>query len=174
MPPQRAKRSSNPAVRRRELSKELLEAVMRPCNNCVRLGRQCLVGPESDRCSSCVAGGRKCDLVVSPLEMRNIENERKRLFAQMSETTAKLSRIQKQLESIEKRKQEIVSRELQNIEELEADERSERVAPSSEDFLFDVSSESFEVPEGLEGFDWPAFPIAHETVAEAPGSSQGS
>ena len=109
--------------------------------------------------------------MVSPLEMRNIENERKRLFAQMSETTAKLSRIQKQLESIEKRKQEIVSRELQNIEELEADEGSERVAPSSEDFLFDVSSESFEVPEG---FDWPAFPIAHETAAEAPGSSQGS
>ena len=174
MPPQRAKRSSNPAVRRRELSKELLEAVMRPCNNCVRLGRQCLVGPESDRCSSCVAGGRKCDLVVSPLEMRRIENERKGILAQLAETIAKTSRLYKQLESVEKRKREVVDRELQNIEELEADERSERVAPSSEDFLFNVSSESFEVPEGFEGFDWPAFPIAHETVAEAPGSSQGS
>ena len=31
--------------------------------------------------------------MVSPLEMRNIENERKKLFAQMSEITAKLSRI---------------------------------------------------------------------------------
>ena len=67
-----------------------------------------------------------------------------------------------------------MSRELQNIEELEADERSERVTPSSKDFLFNVSSESFEVPEGLEGFDWPAFPIAYKTTAEAPGSSQGS
>ena len=109
--------------------------------------------------------------MVSPLEIRNIENERKRLFTQISETTAKLSRIQKQLESIEKRKQEIVSRELQTIKELEADERSERITPSSEDFLFDVSSESFKVPEGLEGFDWPAFPIAYKTATEAPGSS---
>ena len=106
--------------------------------------------------------------------MRRIENERKGILAQLAETIAKTSRLYKQLESIEKRKREVVDRELQNIEELEADERSERVAPSSEDFLFDVSSESFKVPEGFEGFDWPTFPIAHETVTEAPGSSQGS
>ena len=81
MPPQRIKRSLNPTVRRRELSKELFEAVIRPYNNCVRLARQYLVGPESDRYSSCITGGRKYDLMVSPLEIRNIENKRKRLFA---------------------------------------------------------------------------------------------
>ena len=68
-------------------------------------------------------------------------------------------------------KREVVDRELQNIEELEVDERSRRTAPSSEDFPFNVSSESFKVPEGLEGFDWPIFPISYKTITEAPGSS---
>ena len=121
-----------------------------------------------------MACSKKYDLVVSPLEMRRIENKRKGILTQLAETIAKTSRLYKQLESIEKRKREVVNRELQNIEELEADERSRRAAPSSEDFPFDVSSESFKVPEGLEGFDWPAFPISYETITEAPGSSQGS
>ena len=55
--------------------------IIRPYNNCVRLGRQYLVGPESDRYSSCVTSERKYDLIVSPLEIRNIKNKRKKLFA---------------------------------------------------------------------------------------------
>ena len=108
------------------------------------------------------------------MEMRRVERRRNEIWQELSETLAKASRLQKQFAAVENEKRKLVERELQNIEELEADERSGRAAPSSEDFLFDVSSESFEVPEGLEGFDWPAFPIAHETVAEAPSSSQGS
>ena len=63
-------------------------------------------------------------------------------------------------------------RELQNIEELEKDERYTISDPN--DFLFNVSSESFEVPENFEGFDWSVFPTSYNTTIEAPGSSQGS
>ena len=104
--------------------------------------------------------------------MRRIESERVALIDQLAELAAKTSRLHKQLALVEKRKREVVERELRNIEELEADER--HAASDPNDFLFNVSSESFEVPEGLEGFDWPAFPTSHETAAEAPGSSQGS
>ena len=172
MPPQRTKRSSNSTVRRRELAQRLSEVAMRPCNNCRRLGKTCLVGVESDRCAECVAQARKCDLAPSPGEWDRIEKERKRVFAQVSETMAKASRLQKQLESLEKRKQELVERELRNIEELERDEHA--AAPDPNDLLFNVSSDSFVVPEDFGGFDWSPFPTSHETAAEAPGSSQGS
>ena len=127
---------------------------------------------ESDRCAECVAQARKCDLAPSPGEWDRIEKERKRVFAQVSETMAKASRLQKQLESLEKRKQELVERELRNIEELERDEHA--AAPDPNDLLFNMSSDSFVVPEGFGGFDWSPFPTSHETAAEAPGSSQGS
>ena len=147
---------------------------MRPCSLCVKGNKQCLVGVGSERCSNCIINGRKCDLVISVTEMRRVEKARRDVRSEIRATVAKLARLQAQEDRIEEEKKKLVERELQNIEELEADERSDRAAPSSEDFLFDVSSESFEVPEGLEGFDWPAFPISHETAAEAPGSSQGS
>ena len=88
------------------------------------------------------------------------------------EAMARASRLYTEVENLEEQEEALVRRELQNIEELEKDERNTVSDPN--DFLFNVSSESFEVPENFEGFDWPVFPIAHETVAEAPGSSQGS
>ena len=129
------------------------------------------MGTDSDRYALCVTSGRKCDLVVSPIEMRRVERRRNKIWQELSETLAKASRLQKQFAAVENEKRKLVERKLQNIEELEADERSERITPSSEDFLFNVSSESFKVPEGLEGFDWPTFPIAYKTAAEAPSSS---
>ena len=76
----RTKRSSVPLVRRRELASKLTEVTMRPCEHCIRGHKQCLVGANSDRCSNCVSTGRKYDLVVSPIEIRCIENERKDLW----------------------------------------------------------------------------------------------
>ena len=145
---------------------------MRPCTLCSKSNKQCLVGADSDRCSNCVSGGRKCDLVVSPMEMRRVERRRNEIWQELSETLAKASRLQKQFEAVEKEKRKLVERELQNIEELEEDERSRASAnPNPDDLLFDVSSEQFEFPEN---FDWSAFRSSHDTVAEAPGSSQGS
>ena len=97
-----------------------------------------------------------------------MERRRKELWQQISETTAKLSRLHKQFEAVESEKKKIVERELQNIEELEADERA--AAPTGNDLLFDVSSEHFEMPEG---FDWSA--VVGETPPDALRSSpQGS
>ena len=139
MPPRRTQRSANPSVRRCKLARELLEPAMRPYNNCSRLNKQYLIGPESDRYSSCISSRKKCDLVVSLLEIRRIKNERKGLLAQLAEIIAKISRLYSQLEFVEKRKREIVDRELSNIEELEKDER--RAVSDPNDFLFNVSSE---------------------------------
>ena len=115
---------------------------------------------------------RKCDLAPSPGEWDRIEKERKRVFAQVSETMAKASRLQKQLESLEKRKQELVERELRNIEELERDEHA--AAPDPDDLLFNVSSDSFVVPESFGGFDWSAFPVGGTPVDVPHSSPQGS
>ena len=86
MPPRRTQRSSNPSVRRRELALELTEVAMRPCSLCKLSGKQCLVGGGSNRCSNCVDSGRKCDLVVSPAEMRRVEADRKKVWLQLKST----------------------------------------------------------------------------------------
>ena len=88
------------------------------------------------------------------------------------EAMARASRLYTEVENLEEQEEALVRRELQNIEELEKDERNTVSDPNN--FLFNVSSESFEVPENFEGFDWPAFPTSHDTAVEAPGSSQGS
>ena len=59
---------------------------MRPCSLCAKSDKQCLVGADSDRCSNCAVGGRKCDLVVLPMEMRRIESERKKAWSQLKST----------------------------------------------------------------------------------------
>ena len=141
---------------------------MRPCEHCVRGRKQCLIGSGSDRCSGCIETGRKCDLVVSPLEMRRVEKRRQDLWSEIKTTQAKLSRLHAQYDSVENEKKRLVDRELKNIQELEGDVQSSSV---SDDLMFNVSSEQFDFPVD---FDWNAFPISHETVAEAPGSSQGS
>ncbi len=48
-----------------------------------------------------------------------------------------------ELEQLERQEREMVEGELQNIEEVEADEQS--TIPSSNDFLFDVSSEQVKI-----------------------------
>ena len=64
---------------------------------------------------------------------------------------ARASRLYTEVENLEEQEEALVRRELQNIEELEKDERNTVSDPN--DFLFNVSSESFEVPENFEGFD---------------------
>ena len=54
---------------------------MRPYNNYSRLNKQYLVSPESDYYLSYMSSGKKCDLVVSLLEIYRIKNKRKGLLA---------------------------------------------------------------------------------------------
>ena len=143
MTPRRVTKSRDPRVRRKELSASLVVIAMRACTNCKSNPKGCKVGPESDRCLKCVSNGRKCDLVVSPAEIANVEASRKKLWSEIKETQAKLIRLQKLYDKVEERKQQLVERELQNIEELEADEQSAQAVNSfvPDDLLFDVSLE---------------------------------
>ncbi|KAL2036341.1 hypothetical protein N7G274_010942 [Stereocaulon virgatum] len=59
----------------------------------------------------------------------------------------KTNHLQIQLDRIEKKKQELVDRELQNIEKLEAEEQRLAVI---DDCLFNVDAEYFSFPEGFE------------------------
>ena len=84
-------------------------------------------------------------------------------------------RSRTQFERAEAEKKNLFDRELQNIEELEADERAATVPdPNSNDLLFGVSSEQFVFPEG---FDW-SLPLGQSVGGTPPdvlhSSPQGS
>ena len=112
--------------------------------------------------------------MVSPLEIHRVEKRRKDLWSEIKETQAKLSRLHAQYDSVENEKRRLVDRELQNIRELEEDQRASPKAP--DDLMFDVGSEEFDLPDGFEvpdSLDW-SFPLVPETLADAPSSSAGS
>ena len=159
---------------------------MRRCQNCLNRDKECKIGNDSDSCTECIAAGRSCELAFSEAKLRRIQKKRQEkmvalratrnqfqeLLAKQQQLLARQSRLDREVEQLEEQEEVLVRRELQNIEELEKDERNTVSDPN--DFLFNVSSESFEVPENFEGFDWSVFPTSHDTAVEAPGSSQGS
>jgi hypothetical protein len=111
-----------------------------------------------------------CELAFSEAKLRRIRRKRRekleaaRLAAtQIQELVARQSRLYTEADNLEKQEEELVRRELQNIEELEADE----AAASDKGPLFNLGPEEIEIPPN---FDWSAFAPA-ETVAEGPGSS---
>jgi len=57
---------------------------------------------------------------------------------------AKFTRLQREVEVLERKGIAMVEGEIQNIEETEQEEQLDIIDPS--DFLFDVSSEQVEVP----------------------------
>ena len=79
MTPRRVTKSRDPRVRRKELSASLVVIAIRTYTNCKSDLKGYKVGSESDRYSKCVSNGRKCDLVISPAEMANVEASRKKL-----------------------------------------------------------------------------------------------
>ena len=133
---------------------------MRPCKECVKHGLVCCVGPGSGRCLECVRSThRKCDLVVSEQEWSRVERDRVRLHAECQEALSRFVRLRKERDLAEKRWEEMVQREFQNIEELEADEAQESseatTVPSLDDFLLNVSSDQVEMPMGFDPSYWP-------------------
>lgn len=81
-------------------------------------------------------------------EMSRIENTRKEVCGLIHATQAKLMRLQAIFDWLRDKKEKLAERELRNIEELESDERT----ATSNDLLFDVSSESFEIPQVYRGW----------------------
>ena len=124
------------------------------------------MGPSSDSCTACVGSGLHCELAFSEAKLRRIQKKRREKLSSLAEAAAKIARLKNEIDKLEREEEELVRRELQNIEELEADEAAQVPAEP----LFNLDSETFEVPPG---FDWSVFaPV--ETVAEGSGSSQGS
>ena len=160
-------------VRRRGLVKSFCPSVpMRECRNCKdsKPPKKCLVGGSSDKCVECARGAIVCDLApFSPVRWARIEKQRKEKSEAYKEAMAKAMRLHAEMEALEKMKLDMVENELQNIEEVEVDERLASIDPSN--FFFDVSSEQIEVPPG---FDFAGLTDIAGTAVEASGSSQDS
>ena len=103
--------------------------------------------------------------------LKRIHNERVRMKKEVREARARLQRLEKQLEYLEDKEEELVVTEWRNIHELEEQEKREVPAtPSDPALLFDVSSELFADPPNL---DWPSLCFG-EIAGASSGSSQGA
>jgi len=123
---------------------------MPACSRCEKRGKKCLVAPGYSRCSECIrVGGRvKCDVHgPSDAEWKELErtekkladewneaqNEQRKLFARLSEMSAKLVRIEKQREAFRSRAGEMLRRGLKSLAELDAAEEQERREKETEE-----------------------------------------
>ena len=119
---------------------------MRRCSNCVRRNSDCLVGPNSDSCTACTGSGLNYELAFSEAKLRRIQKKRREKLSSMADAAAKIARLKTEIDRLEQQEEELVRRELQNIEELERDEAAHagNVEP-----LFNLDSKAFEVPPGF-------------------------
>jgi len=143
---------------------------MRACSNCERAGQadKCKVGASAGRCVECARkGSSDCNLSpFSPAKWTKIWNQRNQKAAEAKEALAKFTRLQREVEVLERKGIAMVEGEIQNIEEAEQEEQLGIIDPS--DFLFDVSSEQVEVPDD---FDWTGLVDVGGIDAGGPGSS---
>lgn len=114
-----------------KISPSSLATSMHPCKNCARSQVSCRVDEGSEKCVACVSSGRTCDLAISPVTIRRIQNERKRIRDEVRKARAAakaaVAKVDRQLEALENQEEELVSTEWQNIAELEADEQAAMV-----------------------------------------------
>ena len=89
-----------------------------------------------------------------------------KLKAEVREARARLDRLQKQLDFLEDKEEEMVRAEWRNIHELEDEERS-----ANPELSFDVSSELFQLPSDL---NWPSLSSDRGSVATPTGSAPSS
>ena len=142
---------------------------MRECKNCKnsKPPKKCLVGGSSNKCVECARGAIVCNLApFSPVRWARIEKQRKEKSEAYTEAMAKAMRLHAEMEALEKMKLDMVEGELQNIEEVEMDERLVSIDPSN--FLFDIFSEQVNVPSD---FDFAGLVDVVGTTVEASGSS---
>ena len=116
-----------------------------------------------DKCEACVQLGVSCDLYISSEEINKVseeinkvsekilqlEKEKDAVMAQKREMKAKKERLCKQIAFLKKRQLELIHTELQNIEELEAEEQA-AADPSNRPPLNFLTPEAF----GLNDVNW--------------------
>ncbi len=113
--------------RRRQLANSIKAPIpaIRVCRNYLKANRpeKYKVSGSSDRCVEYARLGYACDLApFSPAKWARIEQQRILKAAEAKEALARFTRLQAEVEVLEKRKLEMVEGELRNIEELEQEE----------------------------------------------------
>ena len=112
-----------------------------------------------DKCEACVQLGVSCNLYISPEEINKVskeilqlEKEKDAVMAQKREMKVKKERLHKQIAFLKKCQSELIRTELQNIEELEAEEQAAAVTagPSNRPLLDFLTPEAF----SLDDADW--------------------
>ena len=175
MPRQRLINSKNSSNRRKKQLNfvNFEKLIMRFCHNCAWLLKQCRVNDNFDTCLKYIHLNRDCDLSFSAVKWRWVRKKRDRLFRKLKKTlkqvkivNAKIARLQKQFEFVNKKKRTMLNREFKNIIEFKKKKQQKTVEFLINKLLFDVSFERFKI---FSDFDWLNFFV--ETVAEAFNNS---
>jgi len=100
---------------------------MFPCTSCAKHGRKCIVRPQySARCSECVWKGFNCDVEsIGPSIWSALYREESRIEQEKKDTFAKLLRLERQEDRLQKRSLAILRRRLRTLDELDEAEAKE-------------------------------------------------
>ena len=97
-----------------------------PCSFCTRTARRCFLSEKSANCAECVRAGKSCDIGLSDLQLKRLDQAKEDLKKQLEEAEdrevearANARRIRKQLASVNTRQREMFAKELAVIEKLE-------------------------------------------------------
>ena len=114
---------------------DLEGAMVQPCSRCKQSGEECRILLGSMKCGSCTRKGYAgCDVRdVTDADFDKLDNESEKLEEQLriakdqkSSARAKIKRLKSQRAYLKSRREELIRRGLNNIEELERLEASER------------------------------------------------
>ncbi len=108
--PSRKINTRNSSFRKKDLfdALELVSLAMRPCRNCATSSKVYCVSDDSKKCVKCVRFNRDCDLTIFSTLIKRIHEKRMRLKKEVREARAKLSRLEKQLDFLENKKEEMI------------------------------------------------------------------
>lgn len=179
--------SSSSSLRRKNLAFDIQRdgTEMAPCTKCrnakVKPGEEkpkCIVGPQSEKCSECVRkGSPHCDVTLSApqwvrlrdardalrRDIEKVEEEEIHLLQELTARRMKKIRLRKQLRLSEDRTNAAAAKELEELDALDAAERS--FLPLEEEFGIEIPEQPFQFHSLLE---MP--PTSWDDIWQAPPS----
>ena len=108
--PSRKCNIKNFSLRKKDLldALRLVSLVMRSCRNCAMSSKIYCVSDNFKKCVECVRSNRDYNLAISSTSIKRIHEKRMRLKKEVREARAKLSRLKKQLNFLENKKEEMI------------------------------------------------------------------
>jgi len=108
--PSRKINTRNSSLRKKDFldALELVSLVMRSCRNCAMSSKIYCVNDNSKKCVKCVRFDRDYDLAISLASIKRIYEKRMRLKKEVREARTKLSRLKKQLDFLENKKEKMI------------------------------------------------------------------